>query len=126
PSRWIAFGLPTVIHGDPDTPTSDLSPADAAELLAARSDLESSEPSDVTVAGLEGTQIDLSSMAPDTHIFGSPGGDFGLGPEHDARLAMVPWDDGLLLFLVLATAGELDEAWQEALPILDSVEMEAP
>ena len=125
PSRWIGFGLPTVIHGDPDTPAADLTPADAADLLAARTDLETSEPSEVTVAGLEGTQIDMRTMTPNTHIFGGPGGDFGLGPEHDARLAIVPWDDGLLLFLVLATAGELDEAWQEALPILDSVELES-
>ncbi len=125
PSRWIAFGLPTVIHGDPDMPASDLTPAEAADLLAARIDLETSEPSDVAVAGLDGTQIDLRTMTPETHIFGGPGGDFGLGPEHDARLAMMPWDDGLLLFLVLATAGELEEAWDEALPILDSVELEA-
>jgi hypothetical protein len=56
-------------------------------------------------------------------LFGGPAVVFGLDPENDVRLGTVPLADGLLLVLVLAAPDELDAAWHETQPILESVDL---
>jgi hypothetical protein len=48
---------------------------------------------------------------------------FGPEPSIDIRLGMVPLEEDLLAVFVGAPPGELDAAWDEAAPILESVDL---
>ena len=123
PVRWIAFGDPEHVRGVDDVPDADLSPAAAASLLAERDDLTAGEPVPCSLDGKEGVRLDLHAAEPNTPIFGGAEGDFGLEPSVDVRLGFVPVDEGLLVVFVAAPADELDAAWQEAQPVLESVDL---
>jgi hypothetical protein len=123
PVRWVAFGHPGHIRGDEDVPAAGLTPEEAAALLAARDDLTASEAVPYSLADRGGVRLDLHAPEPDTPIFGGPDGAFNLEPSIDIRLGIVPLDDDLLLVFVGAPPGELDAAWEEAEPILDSVDL---
>jgi hypothetical protein len=123
PVRWIAFGHPDHIRGDEDVPAAGLTPEAAATLLSARGDLTASETVPYTLAGRDGVRLDLHAPEANTPIFGGPDGDFNLEPSIDIRLGIVPLDEDLLLVFVGAPPGELDAAWDEALPILVSVDL---
>lgn len=123
PVRWIAFGHPGHVRGDADVPAAGLTPEAAATLLAARDDLTASEAVPFSLAGRDGVRLDLHAPEPDTPIFGGPDGAFNLEPSIDIRLGIVPLDDDLLLVFVGAPPGELDAAWDEAEPILESVDL---
>lgn len=123
PVRWIAFGHPGYIRGDEDVPAAGLTPEAAATLLSARDDLTASETVPYAFAGRDGVRLDLHAPEANTPIFGGPDGAFNLEPSIDIRLGIVPLDDDLLLVFVGAPAGELDAAWEEAQPILDSVRL---
>jgi len=123
PIRWIAFGHPGYIRGDEDVPAAGLTPEAAATLLSARDDLTASEAVPFTFAGRDGVRLDLHAPEANTPIFGGPDGAFNLEPSIDIRLGIVPLDAELLLVFVGAPPGELDAAWDEALPILESVDL---
>ena len=123
PARWIAFGDPDHVRGSEDVPDTDLTPAEAAALLAERDDLTAGEPVPFSLDGREGVRLDLHAAEPNTPIFGGAEGDFGLEPSVDVRLGFVPVDEGLLVVFVAAPADELDAAWEEAQPVLESVDL---
>jgi hypothetical protein len=120
PSRWIAWAHPLTIHGPDDAAAIELSPAEAAELLAARADVDATDSAPFQFAGHEGVRLDLTTDDQGVQIFGGEDGDFGLDPAYDLRLGLVSLDDDLMLVLVLAPTGELEDAWMEAQPVLDS------
>ena len=124
PSRWIAFGHPARIHGDTEVPAAGLTPAEIADLLRSRDDLETTEPTPFSVAGLDGVHLDLRAPASDTAVFGGPAGNLSLEPSRDARMGIVVAGDEPLLVLVFAAPEELDDAWDEAQPVLESVELD--
>jgi hypothetical protein len=124
PSRWIAFARPARVRGDGDTSVEGLTVEAAVDLWGVRSDVTVSAESPFDLDGRAGRRIDLHADVNDTKLFGGPGGDFGLGPEHDTRLGVVPLDGGLLLVLVLAPRDELEHAWEIAAPILESVDLQ--
>jgi hypothetical protein len=123
PIRWIAFGHPTYIRGDEDTPAAGLTPEAAATLLSARDDLTASAAVPYTFAGRDGVRLDLHAPEANTAIFGGPDGAFNLEPSIDIRLGIVPLEEDLLVVFVGAPPGELDAAWDEALPILESADL---
>ena len=123
PTRWIAFAHPTNIRGSEEEPVEDLSPTDVAALLGDRSDLRAGPTSAFELDGLVGIRLDLHALVQSAPLFGGPAGIFGLDPENDVRLGIVSLADGLLLVLVLAAPDELDAAWLEAQPILESVDL---
>jgi hypothetical protein len=123
PARWIAFGDPDHVRGFEDMPDLDLEPDDAARLLAERDDLTASEAVPFSLDGREGVRLDLHAAEPNTPIFGGAEGDFGLEPSVDVRVGFVPVDEGLLVVFVAAPANELDAAWEEAQPVLESVDL---
>ena len=123
PVRWIAFGHPGHIRGNEDVPAESLTPEAAATLLSARDDLTASEAVPFSVAGRDGVRLDLHAPEPNTPIFGGPDGAFNLEPSIDIRLGIVPLDNDLLLVFVGAPPDELDAAWDEAAPILESVDL---
>ena len=124
PDRWIAWGHPQHVRGTSDQPAAELTPETAAALLVARPELVAGEPEPFSVAGLEGVRVDLHAPEPNTPLFGGPAGDFGLEPAVDARLGIVSVGEELLIVMVLAPATDLETAWTEAQPILDSMEFE--
>jgi hypothetical protein len=111
------------VRGSDDVPDTDLTPAEAAALLAGRTDLIAGEPVPFSLDGREGVRLDLHAPEPNTPIFGGPDGDFGLEPSIDIRIGFVPVDNGLLVVFVGAPPNELDAAWEEARPVLDSVDL---
>jgi hypothetical protein len=123
PTRWIAFAHPTNIRGAVDEPVEDLSPTDAAALFADRPDLRAGPTSAFELDGLVGIRHDLHALVQSAPLFGGPAGNFGLDPENDIRPGIVSLADGLLLVLVLAAPDELDAAWHETQPILESVDL---
>ena len=123
PARWIAFGHPEHVRGDKDVPAAGLTPEAAATLLSARDDLTASEAVPFSLAGRDGVRLDLHAQEPNTPIFGGPEGDFGLEPSMDIRIGFVPLDNDLLVVFVGAPSDELDAAWEEAQPVLESVDL---
>lgn len=124
PDRWIAWGHPTVFYGADEVPVGDLTPDEALGLLTARDDLTASDPERFTFAGIDGARVDLHAMAPNTRLFGGEEGDFGLEPTLDARFGVVVLNADLVVVMVLARADELEAAWEEAQPILNSVRLD--
>jgi hypothetical protein len=124
PTRWIAWAHPTTIIGATSEPAADLDPESAAALIATKPGITASATAPMSFAGLDGLRLDLHADLPNTHIFGGPAGNFGLEPGFDARLAFFDAGGELLLVLVLAPPAELETAWDEAQPILDSVVLE--
>jgi hypothetical protein len=123
PFRLVGFGHPDAFHGpDGEVAASGLNPRSAIDLVAAQDDLIATNVRDVEIAGQAGARVDLHSAVNNNHLFGGDHGDFGIGPELDVRLAVIPFEDALLVLLVSAPPGELGAAWDEALGILDSIE----
>ena len=123
PSRLVGFGRPDVVHGpDGEVPAPGLTPRQAMELVAAQEDLDSTSVQTIEIAGRAGARVDLHSETNNNHVFGGEDGDFGIGPELDVRLAVLSFEDGILVLLVSAPPGELGAAWDEATPIFDSIE----
>ena len=124
PTRMLAFGRPENVRGAHGAvPVTGLTPAAALDLMAARGSVKPGERAAVELFGLQGERIDLHSDLGNNPIFGTANGDFGLGPELDVRLAALPFDDGLLIVAILASADDLDAAWEQALAILETVEL---
>lgn len=124
PTRMLGFGWPENVRGaDGPVPVAGLTPAAAIDRIIERSSIEAGERADVELFGLEGERIDLHSDLTNNPIFGTADGDFGIQPELDVRLTVLPLEDGLLMVAVLAPADDLEEAWRQALPILESVDL---
>ncbi len=126
PSRWIAFARPNLIHGATDAPAAGLSPQESIATIATLEGLEVSPSTPFEIGGLTGVTSDLHVTGGQVALFGGEAGDFGFNGDLDLRLGIVPFDGTLLLVLVMAPAPELDAAWTEAAPLLDSVEFAAP
>jgi hypothetical protein len=121
PTRWVAWAHPETVIGATSEPADGLSPEEAAALTATKPGVESSDVVPVQFAGHEGVRADFHAQLPDTHIFGGPAGNFGLGPTHDARIGFFDVSGELVLVLVLAPPEDFEDAWEDAQPILESV-----
>ena len=67
-------------------PVAGLTPEAAVDLMIERGSVKAGERAAVELFGLAGERIDLHSDLGNNPIFGTADGDFGLGPELDARL----------------------------------------
>jgi hypothetical protein len=124
PTRLFGFGLPENIRGvDGAVPVIGLTPASAIDLLMPRTSLRASNHQSETIAGLSGERVDLASLVQNNPVFGSADGDFGIQPELDARLVLLPLGDGLLAIVLLAPPGELEAGWAEVRDMLASIEL---
>ena len=85
---------------------------------------DATDPEPFEIDGREGRRIDVHTIAPDTKLFGGEDGAFGQGPDQDIRLGVVEHGGGLLLVLVLAAASDLDAAWNQVQPILESLALQ--
>ena len=125
PTRMLGFGLPGSIRGvDGAVAAAGLTPAAAIDLLRGPSSIKATNAAAVNLIGLAGERVDLHSDLGSNPIFETSDGAFGLGPELDLRLSVLPLDGGLLVVAVLAPASELEAAWTDGLPILASTKLE--
>jgi hypothetical protein len=124
PTRMVGFADPDQFRGDDgNVAVEGLSPDDALDLLARRASLETTNRSALDMFGIRGARIDLHSGTDSNPIFGTAEGNFGLGPELDMRLVLLPRGGRLFVVVVLAAPGDLDAAWEQALPILETVRL---
>ncbi len=124
PNRMLGFGDPDHIRGgDGDVAVAGLTPDAALDLLAGRASLKTSNRAAQSLFGLDGARMDLHSATNSNPLFGAEGGDFGLGPQLDIRLVLLPLHGRLLVVAVLAAPGDIDGAWAQALPMLGTVEL---
>lgn len=122
PAVLFGFAQPAMIRGaGGNEPAAGLSPDAAIDSLAARADIAPSNRAAVDLFGRAGARVDLHADVANTQLFGGAAGNFGLGPERNLRIAAVAFDGGLLLVLVLAPPGEVEEAWARVQPILTSI-----
>ena len=123
PPRSLAFGHPERVRGETDVPVAGLTPAAAVEILAGRDDLVVGSPGPFQLDGRDGLVLDLQAAAQGTVLFGGERGDLGIGPDRDVRLGIIPLDSDLLFVVVSAVPGQVDAAWDEAEPILESIDL---
>lgn len=122
PNRMLGFADPDRFRGvDGPVDVAGLTPDEALDLLAGRASLKTSSREVQELIGLTGARLDVHSATSNNPLFGGEAGDFGLGPELDIRLVVLPLDGRLFVVAVLAAPGDLDGAWDQALPILASV-----
>jgi hypothetical protein len=122
PERIVAFAHPVWIRGAANVDVADLAPADAVELLVARADLETANVTEMELLGRDAVRVDLHAPVPMIPVFGGDDGTFRQDTAHDARLVVLSIDAGLLLLISLAATDDLDAAWEDALPIFESIE----
>jgi hypothetical protein len=124
PNRMLGFADPGRFRGvDGPVDVAGLTPDAALDLLAGRASLTTTNRAAQELFGLTGARVDVHSATSNNPLFGGEEGDFGLGPQLDIRLVVLPLDGRLLVVAVLAAPGDLDGAWDQALPILESVEL---
>jgi hypothetical protein len=127
PNRLLGFGDPDHVRGgDGDVPVTGLGPDAALDLLAGRASLKTSNRAEQSLFGLIGARLDVHSSTNSNPLFGNGTDNFGLGPELDVRLVLLPFRGRLLVVAVLAAPGDLDGAWEHALPILATVRLSSP
>ncbi|HJP89722.1 MAG TPA: hypothetical protein VJ850_11870 [Candidatus Limnocylindrales bacterium] len=123
PNRMLGFADPDHFRGSGDIPIASLTPDSALDLLAARASLQTSNRVAQTLFGIDGVRMDVHSGTGSNPLFGNGTDHFGLGPQLDIRLVVLPRDGRLFVVCVLAVTGDLDGAWKQALPILTSVQL---
>ncbi|HET9852282.1 MAG TPA: hypothetical protein VFP56_07230 [Candidatus Limnocylindrales bacterium] len=125
PSRMIGFGRPENVRGgDGEVDVAGLTPGAAIDHITDRASITSGNRAPVALLGLAGERVDLHSDLTNNPVFGTADGDFGIQPELDARLAVLPLDGGLLMVAVLAPGNDLDAAWDQAQAILQTARLE--
>jgi hypothetical protein len=123
PSRILAFAHPDTIHGPTSVPATELTPEAAVAALTARDDLVTKNVAELELFGRPSVRVDVHAPVDNTPVFGGADGTFRQSADLDARLVAVPIDGGLLLVLVQATPQDLEPAWDQALSILETVQL---
>lgn len=122
PAVLFGFAVPTMVRGAGGNEPATGMTADAAiGGLAMRADIVATNRAAVDLFGRTGARVDLHADVANTALFGGAAGNFGLGPERNLRIAAVAFDGGLLLVLVMAPPGEVEEAWARVQPILATI-----
>jgi hypothetical protein len=123
PERIIGFGHPLQIHGAAIVEAADLTPAEAVDLWVERTDIETANVAELELLGGDAVRVDVHAPVPMLPLFGGPGGTFRLDEAFDVRIVVIAIDDGLFLATVHAPATDLEAAWEQALPALESIDL---
>jgi hypothetical protein len=124
PNRMLGFGDPDHVRGpDGDVDVAGLTPDAALDLLAGRASLKTGGRAPQVLLGLHGARLDLHSVTSSNPLFGNGSDNFGLGPQLDVRLVLLPREGRLFVVAVLAAPGDLNGAWDQALPMLTTVSL---
>ncbi len=123
PERMVGFAHPLQVYGSTMIEVADLSPAAAVQLWVDRTDIETANVEALELLGRDAVRVDLHAPVSMLPLFGGDDGIFRLDSAMDVRAVVVAIDGGLLLATVHAPTAELEAAWQEALPILESIDL---
>jgi hypothetical protein len=123
PERIVAFALPRWIQGSTSIDVAELTPAEAVELLVARSDIETANVTELRIIGRDAVRVDLHAPTPMIPVFGGDDGTFRQDTALDARLVALPLDGQLLVLISSAGSDDLEAAWGVALPIFESINL---
>ena len=125
PTRIIGFAHPLEIHaGGRIVDVAELTPAEAVDRWVERTDIETANVMELELLGGDAVRVDVHAPASMTPLFGGDDGTFRLDSSFDIRFVIVAVDGGLFLASVHAPAAELEAAWDQALPILESIDLE--
>ena len=97
-------------HLTPEGETHPATPEEAIAALEAHDALTVSEPRDVEMGGIAGLEVDVASSVENTHVIRTAEGNLGIGPGNHARFTFLPNAGDVLVFVLLAPTGEMDEA----------------
>jgi hypothetical protein len=103
------FNMPDA-HLTPAGETHPATPREAVEALEAHESLTVSEPSPVEVDGIGGLEVDVRASVENTHVMRTAEGNLGIGPGNHARFTFLPDGDRVLVLVLLAPTGEMEEA----------------
>ncbi len=123
PERIIGFAHPLQVHGTAIVDAADLTPAEAIDLWVARTDIETANVAELELLGGAAVRIDVHATTPMLPLFGGADGIFRLDTSFDVRIVAIAIDGGLFLATVHAPAADLESAWEQALPTLESVDV---
>jgi len=124
PTRLIGFQEPLHVRGaEGNVAVAGLTPDEAVDLLAERASLTIANRQEVSLFGLDGVRIDVRSSLGNNPTFGGEAGDLGVGGELTTRMSVLQNGSGLLVAIVVAMPDDLELAWSQAGPILESVEL---
>lgn len=124
PTRIVGFAHPLEIHAAGSiVDAAELTPAEAADLWVGRTDIETANVTELALLGGDAVRVDVHAPVPMTPLFGGDDGTFRLDSGFDVRFVVVAVDGGLFLASVHAPAAELEAAWEQALPILESIDL---
>ena len=124
PERIIGFGHPLQIHGRVIVDAAELTAAEAVDLWVERTDLETANRAELELLGGDAVRVDVSATTPMLPLFGGDDGTFRLDAAFDVRVVAIAIDGGLFLATVHAPAADLEAAWQQALPTLESIDLD--
>jgi hypothetical protein len=125
PERIISFAHPLEIHGTTIVDASGLTPAEAIDAWVERSDIETANVEELELLGGDAVRVDVHAPVPMLALFGGDDGTFRLDGAYDVRTVAVAVDGGLFIASVHAPAADLEAAWAQALPILESIDLGA-
>jgi hypothetical protein len=123
PKRIVGFAHPLQIHGTTIVESADLTPAEAIDLWVQRTDVETANVTEIQLLGGNAVRADVHAPVSMLPLFGGDDGIFRLDTAFDVRIVAIAVDGGLFLASVHAPAGELEDAWRQALPILESIRL---
>ena len=123
PERIIGFAHPLQIHGTAILDASELTAAEVVDLWVGRTDIETANRAELELLGGDAVRVDVHATAPMLPLFGGDDGTFRLDTSFDIRIVVIAVADGLFLATVHATAADLEAAWEQALPTLESVDV---
>lgn len=124
PERIVGFAHPLQLYGSTIIDAAELSPAEAVQLWVDRTDVETANVTELELLGRDAVRVDLHAPTSSVPLFGGDDGTFRLDSAFDVRAVVVAIDGGLFLATVHAPTADLEAAWQQALPILESIDLD--
>ena len=123
PTRIVGFAHPLQIYGSTNVEAAGLTPADVVDLWVERTDIDTANVANLQLLGGDAVRVDVHASAPMVPLFGGDDGIFRLDTAYDIRIVAIAIEDGPFLASVHAPAPELEDAWEQALPILESIDL---
>ena len=120
PERIVGFAHPLQIYDPAAVEVAGLTPAEAVNRWVERTDIAATNVMELELLGGDAVRVDVHSPTSMVPLFSGDDGIFRLDSAYDVRFVVIAVDGGLFLASVHAPAAELEAAWEQALPILES------
>ena len=123
PERIVGFAHPLQIYDPAAVEVAGLTPAEVVDRWVERTDIAATNVIELELLGGDAVRVDVHSPTSMVPLFGGDDGIFRLDSAYDVRFVAIAVDGGLFLASVHAPAAELEAAWEQALPILESIDL---